>query len=68
VLNALRTLKPQKKQVLVINFEPMEQQKFQQTLRIFSEYSEVSVQLEGRGVKYFSKPGPRCTSSPTTAF
>jgi hypothetical protein len=51
VLNALRTIPPGKTRNIVIQFEPHNQQVFEETLRIFSSESSVSVKLRGTSVR-----------------
>jgi len=51
VLNALRTLKPGETKGVVVQFEPLEQQIYEEKIMIYSNHTIVSVQLKGTGVK-----------------
>jgi len=51
VLNALRTIAPGKSRPLVLVFEPMGQQVFEETLVLRSQQTTVSVTLRGRGIR-----------------
>jgi len=51
VLNALRTIKPGETKGIVVQFEPLEQQIYEEKIMIYSNHTIVSVQLKGTGVK-----------------
>jgi hypothetical protein len=51
VLNALRPVEPGNTKNVIVQFQPHEQRGFEETLRIYSETSSVSIILRGKGVK-----------------
>lgn len=51
VLNALRTVEPNQTRTIVIEFEPLSQQLFEEKLTLKTLNSKVSISLKGRGVR-----------------
>ena len=51
VLNAMRTIKPGETKPIVIQFEPLAQQIYEERVVMFSNHTMVSVNLKGTGVK-----------------
>lgn len=51
VLNAMRTLKPGETKPIVIQFEPLAQQIYEERIIIYSGTTMVSVNLKGTGVR-----------------
>ena len=51
VLNALRTLAPGGVQSIILQFEPLAQQKYEEPLKIMSQFTRVSCHLKGVGVR-----------------
>jgi len=51
VLNALRTIKPGETKAVVVQFEPFNQQIYEEKLMIYSNFTVVSVVLKGTGVR-----------------
>lgn len=51
VLNAMRTLKPGETKPVVIQFEPLAQQIYEERIVIYSGTTMVSVNLKGTGVR-----------------
>ena len=51
VINALRPVAPKGNHNMIVEFLPQEEQHFEETLRVFSITSTVSVKLKGKGVK-----------------
>ena len=51
VLNAMRTIKPGETKPIVIQFEPLHQQIYEERVVMFSNHTMVSVNLKGTGVK-----------------
>lgn len=52
MIKALRPLNVNITMSLIVQFIPHEEQYFEETLRIYSSISTVSVKLKGKGVKY----------------
>ena len=51
VLNAMRVIEPGQTRVIVVEFEPLSQQLFEEKLTLKTAGSKVSVSLRGRGVR-----------------
>ena len=51
VLNAMRTIKPGETKPIVIQFEPLAQQIYEERVVMFSDHTMVSVNLKGTGVR-----------------
>lgn len=51
VLNALRTIHPGETRPIVVQFEPLAQQIYEERVVIYSESTMVSVNLKGTGVR-----------------
>jgi hypothetical protein len=51
VLNAMRVVEPGQSRVIVVEFEPLSQQLFEEKLTLKTATSKVSVALKGRGVR-----------------
>ena len=51
VLNAMRTIKPGETKPIVVQFEPHDQQIYEERIVIYSDTTMVSVNLQGRGVR-----------------
>lgn len=51
VLNAMRVIEPGQSRTIVVEFEPLSQQLFEEKLTIKTSNSKVSVSLKGRGVR-----------------
>ena len=51
VLNAMRTIKPGETKPIVVQFEPLAQQIYEERVVMFSDHTMVSVNLKGTGVK-----------------
>lgn len=51
VLNAMRTIKPGETKPIVIQFEPLAQQIYEERIIMFSDHTMVSVNLKGTGVR-----------------
>ena len=51
VLNAMRTIKPGETKPIVIQFEPLAQQIYEERVVMFSDHTMVSVILKGTGVR-----------------
>ena len=51
VLNAMRTIKPGETRPIVVQFEPLAQQIFEERVIMFSDHTMVSVNLKGTGVR-----------------
>ena len=51
VLNAMRTIKPGETKPIVVQFEPIAQQIYEERVVIYSDTTMVSVNLKGTGVR-----------------
>lgn len=51
ILNALRTVLPGQRKSLVVQFQPREDQPFEETLKLFCDHACVSTKLKGVGVR-----------------
>ena len=51
VLNAMRTIKPGETKPIVVQFEPLAQQIYEERVVMFSDHTMVSVMLKGTGVR-----------------
>lgn len=51
VLNAMRTIKPGETKPIVVQFEPLAQQIYEERVVMFSDHTMVSVNLKGTGVR-----------------
>ena len=59
VLNAMRTIRPGETKPIVVQFEPLAQQIYEERVVIYSDSTMVSVNLKGTGVR------PEVTVTPT---
>ncbi|CAK81749.1 unnamed protein product (macronuclear) [Paramecium tetraurelia] len=51
ILNALRTIEPSNKKSLIVQFQPTEDQPFEETLKLYCNHAAVSAKLKGIGVR-----------------
>lgn len=51
VLNAMRTIKPGETRAIVVQFEPLAQQIYEERIVLFSDFTTVSVNMKGIGVR-----------------
>lgn len=58
ILNALRTIQPGQFKSLVVQFQPREEQPFEETLKLYCAYGCVSAKLKGKGVRPEVKVSP----------
>lgn len=51
MLNAMRTIKPGETRAIVVQFEPLAQQIYEERIVLFSDFTTVSINMKGIGVR-----------------